>query len=457
MTVKPNLKPSLPFQSLILSAIAIIVCINFVAWGGVPRGEAVPVFWIGVGLLILICAGFGWLTWHLLFRQLPAGHRLPAATSAPASIRLLIATLLGIASLYLVVGGFWDEVWHRQYGLPFGDDFFWRPHIMMYFCFGAVMLLGMYSLYQLMRAGQGTFQQRFRANPILGLVVLVAAFLFFALPADPIWHSIYGEDLSAWSIPHLLLFFAFASVMLLAVALQLSTIPVQNWRGVWRLGLSDLIPLLMIASIVLTMGQLMLTEWDNMTRLTPLMQSRPEWLLPAIIVGLVAGVGTLINHALRCVGAATVSVLLALGTRLLLIRLFETNIMSADGWLLMIAPALLLDLWYAFRLRQSDRRLLWLGGALAAALGTLVISYPLAESLYPVFQVQNMPLMVIIIVLTSIGTSWLGTQIGDYLATANKFVESAPITVPVRAVSIGGLLASMALIVVLVVTATPPI
>jgi len=76
--------------------------------------------------------------------------------------------------------------------------------------------------------------------------------------------------------------------MLLAVALQLSTIPVQNWRGVWRLGLSDLIPLLMIASIVLTMGQLMLTEWDNMTRLTPLMQSRPEWLLPAIIVGLVA-------------------------------------------------------------------------------------------------------------------------------------------------------------------------
>jgi len=68
-----------------------------------------------------------------------------------------------------------------------------------------------------------------------------------------------------------------------------------------------------------------------------------------------------------------------------------------------------------------------------------------------------MPLMVIIIALTSIGTSWLWTQIGDYLATANKFVESAPITVPVRAVSIGGLLASMALIVVLVVTATPPI
>jgi hypothetical protein len=428
-----------------------------VSWGGIPQGQTVTAFWAGVGLLIAVCAGFALLTWHLLFRRLPAGHRLPATSVAPASVRQLVAMLLGIASLYLVIGGFWDEIWHRQYGLPFGEDFFWRPHIMMYFCFGATMLLGMYSLYQLMRSGKGTFQQRFRANPILGLIVLVAAFLFFALPADPIWHNIYGEDISAWSIPHLLLFFAFAAVMLLAIALQLSTAPAREWHGVWRLGPGDVVPLLMVAAIILTLGQLMLTEWDNLDLLTPLMRSRPEWLLPAIIVGLVACVGTLVNHALRYVGAATLSVALALTIRLLLMRLFDSDLMSANGWLLMIAPAVALDLWYALRVGGTERRILWLGAGVATALGTLIVAYPLAQILYPVFRVENLPVMIVAVVLTGSGSAWVGTKLGDYLATANKFIEAAPVALPVRLVSAGSMAASMALVVVLVVTAAPPV
>jgi hypothetical protein len=457
MTSQARSQSTLPIRTLALLAVGIILCINFVIWGGVPHGEMVTPFWIGVGVLIAICIGFGLLTWHLLFRPLPAGHRLPAATAAPASIRQLIAMLLGIAAIYLVVGGFWDEIWHRQYGLPFGEDFFWRPHIMMYFCFGAVVLLGMYSLYQLMKGGQGTFQQRFRANPILGLVVLTAAFLFFALPVDPIWHSIYGEDISAWSIPHLLLFFAFAGVMLLAMALQLSTLPLRPWRGPWRLGPGDLVPLLMNAAIVLTMGQLMMTEWDNTNSLTPLMRSRPEWLLPAVIVGLVAVSGALINHALRCAGAATTTVLMALGTRLLLMRLFETDIMSANAWLLMLAPALALDLWHGLRTGENGSATLWLGSGLACALGTLVVAYPLGQLLYPVFRIQNLPVMVVVVVLIGIGAAWLGTRLGEYLSTANKFVDPAPVGLSTQVISLGGLLASLALIVVLVVTAAPPL
>jgi hypothetical protein len=305
-----------------------------------------------------------------------------------------------------------------------------------------------------MRTGAGTFQQRFRANPLLGLIVLVTAFLLFALPADPIWHTIYGEDLSAWSIPHLLLFLAFAAVMLLAIALQLSTVPPRPWRGIWRLGLADVVPLLMAASIVLTLGQLMLTEWDNLNRLTPLMLSRPEWLLPAIIAALVSLTGTLVNHALRCIGAATVTVLLALAARLLLIRLFDSPIMSADGWLLMLAPAVALDVWYG--LRAGTGRV-WLGAGVASALGTLIVTYPLAQILYPIFSVQNIPVMIVVVLLAGIGAAWVGAALGDYLATANKFVESAPGRLPVRLVSMGGLLASLVLIVVLVVTAAPPV
>jgi len=39
----------------------------------------------------------------------------------------------------------------------------------------------------------------------VGGLALMGFLLVYALPADPIWHSIYGDDLSAFSIPHVVL------------------------------------------------------------------------------------------------------------------------------------------------------------------------------------------------------------------------------------------------------------
>ena len=51
---------------------------------------------------------------------------------------------------------------------------------------------------------------------MVGLLILNAAFLLYALPADPVWHLIFGEDITAWSVPHLILLISFVLTQLLA-------------------------------------------------------------------------------------------------------------------------------------------------------------------------------------------------------------------------------------------------
>ena len=112
-------------------------------------------------------------------------------------------------------------MWHRSFGLPFGEDLLWRPHLLLYFGFLSVSALAGVALLILLRGSSDlqsrpSLQQRFRAQPVLGLLTLVGGFLIFAIPADPVWHTLYGEDITAWSLPHLILTISFAMIMFLA-------------------------------------------------------------------------------------------------------------------------------------------------------------------------------------------------------------------------------------------------
>lgn len=444
-----------PLKALLLSACTLALILALVRWAGLPTAEALPLFMAGVAILVVMLFVVAFLAWHLLWRPLPAGHRQPVASALAGHHRQLLGILLGIAGINIVVGGFWDEVWHRQYGIPFGEDLLWRPHLMLYFGFLLTSALAFGALLVLLRRGKGTLQQRFRADPIIGLLVLVGGFLIYALPSDPIWHLIYGEDISAWSLPHLLLSLSFSLIILLAVAILLSTAPAKAWTSLRRLAGSHWLVLLLLSFMLLVLLQVLVTEWD--TGSSFVVHHRPVWLLPAILVAVGSCIGVLANHTTRSFGAATVVAASALLVRLGLMTAFGYDGISADPWFCTLAPMAALDLTYGLHLRQSGRPpAFWLGG-LAALVGMVVISFPLINRLfsYPDITLANLPGMLMASGVGALAGAWLGRGIGDYLGTANKQGTEA-VAGQVRALPAFALALALAFIIFLITTATPP-
>ncbi len=452
-----------PIKAIFIAACALAVLLALVRWAGLPSAEVMPLFIAGVAILIVMLFGVSFLAWHLLWRPLPAGHRLPVTGALAAHHRQLLGILLGIAGINIVVGGFWDEVWHRQYGIPFGEDLLWRPHLMLYLGFLLTSALAFGALYVLLRRGKGTLQQRFRSDPIIGLLVLIGGFLIYALPTDPIWHLIYGEDISAWSLPHLLLMLSFMLIILLAVAILLSTAPAKGWTSLVQLRGSPWLAILLFSFALLVSLQVLATEWD--TGSSFVVSHRPAWLLPALIISSATLSGVMANHATRAFGAAAAVAFGALLIRLSLMAAFGYDGISADPWLCALAPMVALDIVYALRLRRAGRPpAFWMSG-LAALAGMALVSFALINQLfaYPDITLANLPVMLLTSGIAALAAAWLGVGIGDYLATANKqsmdlvVAGAEPVAARMRALPAVALVLALAFIVVLITTATPPV
>lgn len=384
----------------VLIVVAVILLAAFSVWSGVPQGEKAGPFWVGIAVLIVITFGLGWATWYLLFKPLPAGQQV-SAQSLRAGYRQATALLLGAGSMGIVIGAFWDEVWHRIYGIPFGEDLLWRPHLLMYFGFGSVTVLGFVALFMLNRHGRGTFQQRFRANPLIGLLILLGAFLMYVLPADPIWHSIYGTDITAWGIPHLILVVNWITMILLAITIYMTLLPAREWGSPLRLTLHDGFPIVMFAVMLLMSNQFLTTEWDARS---DLVEPRPEWLLAAGIVVSAVLVGVMANHTLRRFGAGLLVGIVSLLARSALIALFNIDFLYTNAWILALPILLAVDAWYAYRLfaKQAPS---WLGAGIAGALGMAVVLFALYPQIYPTFLVSNIPVTLLFVLLASLGAS----------------------------------------------------
>lgn len=408
---------------LFAGLIGLLLFIALALWGGAPPPEKLAAFIAGLSGLIVVVFGIGLAGWHLLLRPLPPGHKRPALAMQPAGQRRLMAALVTISGINLIVGGFWDEVWHRQYGIPFGEDLFWRPHLLIYSSILLICVLTAWAWFTLIRKGRGSWQQRFRANPILGLLALVGVFLFLALPADPAWHLLYGDDIAAWSIPHIVLTFSFALVLLLAAAIQMSTVRPRSWPGSGRFQAAD-VPVIVAYAFILTVGlQALTTDWDGGS--VALLMTRPAWLLPAVIAGLATGAGALANHTLRRAGAATLTGGLALAIRFLLIEAFDYQEIGVGAWLASLGPMLAIDLWYGWRVFRMGRPANWLTTGLIAATGAALIAFPVINAYYayPAIELANLPAMLLAVVAAAGGAAWVGQSVGDYLAVENKQLE----------------------------------
>ena len=444
---------NLPWAAIAIAAAISLLSLGY--WGGIPTGASESQFWTQIALLVAIIAGFALAGWHLLLRPLPAGVRKPTRHHLPIATRQRIALLLTGGIVSTAIGALWDEQWHRNYGIPFGEDFFWRPHILIYFGFAAAILAGCYALYILNRDLRGSFQQRFRANPLVGLLILNAAFMLYALPADPVWHWIIGEDLTAWSMPHLILLASLCMTQLLAVALHCSTVPADAWRNITRMRRSDLLPIVGMAAVSLGQLQILLIDWDgSLMGVTPEMLGlyRPEWLMAANLLGVMALVGIIATRSLRLVGAATAAGLVALAGRWTVIQLLGAHNLQVAAWVVALLPLVAIDM-VAWICARSGQNMTWRGAAIAMILASIPNAIVI-RAIYPMEQVGILPYAVAVIAVCA-AVCWVVDKIASAMASQPAPQETtAPLAVRLSLGFSGGLAVFVAFFIL---TATPPV
>lgn len=207
----------------------------------------------------------------------------PPARTAPPSLSMagLLAALLGIAAILWVVGALWDASMHIRTGeIPGGADFLWPPHLLLYSGFLLAFLVAIIAIgkvaVQGWRAGRRDPRHWIRQNPYLGAVALASLFELMAIPGDAIWHEIFGEDLTAWSPPHVLLGVMSGAVILSAVGVLMQTRHSQK-RAPWRnITIVALLGLMLNVVYILAV-----IEWELPVR-SPLVDARPLWYYPLV-------------------------------------------------------------------------------------------------------------------------------------------------------------------------------
>jgi hypothetical protein len=267
----------------------------------IATAEARPAEWAGwLGLSALITI-LGLIAWWLFASPVRGDLHRAAPRSPVLRLRYGMALVVLLSFVLLRIGASWDELWHRLYGVPFGEDLLWPPHVLMYASFILnVALVGIGLSVGLQ--GRGSLRARFRREPLLSMLGLLASFGFAFIPVDIVWHQVIGPDLTAASPPHVVGALSGSAVALVGVALVLSTAKATPWRRLLDRPRSvDIVALAILALLALNWLQLLTTEWDWANRIA---ESRPAWVYP-VIVGVVGGAFShLALHATRRVGAA---------------------------------------------------------------------------------------------------------------------------------------------------------
>ena len=322
----------------------------------------------------------------------------------------------------------------------------------------------------------GSMRQRFRSEPLLGLLALAAGFQVVTAPLDPMWHQVYGLDITAWSLPHLTLLIGLLSVMLVGSSIQFSLIPRRAWRGLSGLVVPEVMVITIFATAVMIFLQFGTVEWEGISSADVanggfgVFFARPEWLYPVVLTGIALLVGMTALHLTRRVGVVTLVFGLGLAIRILLITIFNAAAPPVDMTfktnLLIIIPGVALDLFYAYRLRQGkiDAPNNWLIGSLVMGLAVLVVGLPAISQLlaYPRVNASTVPGMIVFVLLVSVPAGWAGSRLGNWLRSHGQQAEAIePQATPefnrIIWVGAGALLAVLAFVAFFITTASPPV
>jgi hypothetical protein len=452
----------------VIALILIMIVISFTAltvWAGLPPPDQLVRFWLGIIILLGVTVGIGLASWHLLLRPLPA--RLTATTPIPirAGTRSIITLFLTLGVISIGIAGAWDELWHTRYGIPFGEDFFWRPHLLLYFSFSTLIIVGVWSWFTLQLRGKGTLQQRFHANPLLGVGFFASVFTLYSLVADPAWHALYGQDLSPWSVPHLLLLAMILVMALLAIAYRHSLMPARTWKFDLNIDVHDILIALVLAGSIISFMLILVIQWyiNNTFGLNydSLLIGYPDWLFGAFVTFLAVLFGTLALESTRRVGRATLVGIVAFGIRYAIDRTANGGYDGTSPLLFIIPLLLTLDILYAIYLQRMQKTPpIWVVGVVIGVVFGIV-SYPLTAALYAYLPVSlmNIPGRIIVSAITAISMVWFARIVLNFntgiSVQTDAAAEHASTGTPL--VSTLMYVAFTIFIVFFITTATPPV
>ena len=430
-------------QRVMLPLVVIMLVAQLVRWGGTARPG--PLFVVGVVVLIGLVLGWGGLLWWLLWSPLAA----PVPKQPQPQLRQFVVLLSVMSGNLFIIGAMWDEIWHRRFG-ALQDDFLWAPHLTIYASLALITLFGGGALWMVLR-GPGSVRVRFRTEPLIGLLALVAAFLLASLPSDELWHRIYAKDLTAWSLPHLIIVAGVVAIMGVAAIMQLSLLPQPGWRSLRGLTPREwLLVWAFVPAFIQTM-QVGVLEWDHLDpRILELRQpgstspfyqaflGRPEWLYPVVLVTISTFFGTTALWSIQRAGVATL-----LGGLVLLLRA-AASLSATSFWpdyelplysyVFILFPLLALDLWYWWGFKHLSQRWLSLGGSVAGAGALLVGALPLIAVLmpYPRINGATLPWMIGMTVLLAGAVGWAAAQLGRWMRHTGVPVAVAATTISGR-------------------------
>jgi hypothetical protein len=452
-----------------LFGLVAVVWLGFITvMGGTPPPEMMTVFVIGVLVTIGGTAVIGAIGWHLLVRPLPTGQKVVYKQLLTGQRRHIVGLLMVIGLVNVAIGSTWDEIWHSNYGIPFGEDFFWRPHQMLYFGFIVTIGVAAWGLYNVLMKGEGTLQQRFRSDPVVGLAIISGAYLAFALPADPIWHSIYGVDLTAWSLPHVVLLVMVLLMGISAAAMQLSSEPARQWAAIWQGGTwRDGLMVIIFTSVMMVYLLVFIIEWyffptrpGLFTLEIDFLSKRPDWLLSALLLLISVFIGGIALFTTRRIGVVTLMALIGLGTRFIVEAVLQSPYTGMTPYVVIVPAMLALDVasYVLLVQRQQFNRLIL---ALAVTLTFAVIGLPAMSMLfaYPQVTLTNAPIVIIVAFIVTYISLWMAEVVGDFLRGLEVADATAAVAAPVtRRIWIDGVVyAGFSLFALfLMLTAVPP-
>ena len=403
---------------------ALLIIALLVHWGGTARPG--PLFVAGVALLLSLMLAFGLLAWWLFFSPLAIPTDKLRPLPRIRQVRQIVVLFVLLSTTLLGTGGVWDEVWHRKFG-GFGNDFLWPPHLMIYGSLALTALFAGISLLVLVQ-GTGDIRERMRRESAIGLLALVAAYLIASLPSDELWHQIYGKDITAWSLPHIIILMGQVTIWLVAIAVQHSLLPQRSGNFA-----QEGIMLLFISLATNSLLQIGTLEWEGITQFPPrntgdlfrqAFWARPEWLYPVVIITIAVLIGMLVLSVLRRAGTATIAALLTIGLHTAQLTLFDgwAQGMTIRSWVLILPPMIALDLWYAFRVREQGTHRTMIGGSLLAGVVGILISLPviMQTMVYPRINSTTLPGIVLFGLIMAVFAGWTGASVGSWMTTFSQ-------------------------------------
>lgn len=418
-----------------IAALTLGAMLLILRWGGVARPG--PLLALGVLVCMGMIGAMAALAWWLYRSPIPGAA--PAQVGRSAGLYQLIVLLVGVSSILSLFGAVWDAEWHDLYG-GFGDDFLWPPHMLLYASFALVALFAGLGMLFLVR-GASDLRRQFRADPLVGLIGLTAFYMILGVPSDQLWHALYGADLTAWSLPHVMLAVCYTLIILAAMAMQLGVIPPAPWRGLGGLTGRELV---VIGLAGMSLSQLLLVgtiEWAGITEISSqhsdvfgrAFWERPEWLFPVVVLAVALFSGSLVQHALRRAGVATLAGILALIVRAAVALAMRASPAHSGDWLLVhllvLPPLVALDLWHLRRPAGAAFPAQQVLGALVAGAAFLLLGLPAiaANMVYPRVNWATAPFMVGIGLAVGVVASWLGSSAGAALASFHRPALAPPV------------------------------